>query len=143
MSEFEFIKIDAGRFADLEALHRAYKAEIGEELPTRDELDALEQALAEGRIQFFGCICEGKLVACCSVGTVFSTFNYAASGVFEDFYIVPEWRHKGIARRLVEFTYRESGVGSMTVGCADCDEAMYRALGFDIRLGNMLAYSDK
>ena len=30
----------------------------------------------------------------------------------------------------------------MTVGCADCDEAMYRALGFDVKLGNMLAYSD-
>ena len=31
----------------------------------------------------------------------------------------------------------------MTVGCADCDEAMYKALGFGIRLGNMFAYSEK
>ncbi len=28
----------------------------------------------------------------------------------------------------------------MTVGCADCDLAMYKALGFTIPIGNMLAY---
>lgn len=127
---------------ELAALHIAYKAEIGEDAPSADELAALGRALKDKRILFFGCVCDDELVACCSVCRVFSTFNYAESGVFEDFYIVPRWRHKGIARKLVEFTYRESGVGSMTVGCADCDEAMYKALGFGIRLGNMLAYSE-
>ena len=143
MSDMEFIKIDSGRFEELMMLHRAYKAEIGEDLPTEEMEAALKNAVIGGRIMFFGCVCEDKLVGCCSVSEVFSTYNYAAAGVFEDFYIVPEWRRKGIARKLVEFTYRESGVGSMTVGCADCDEAMYRALGFRIRLGNMLVYSEK
>ena len=36
--------------------------------------------------------------------------------------------------------FAESGVGSLTVGCADCDVGMYQALGFSIPLGNMLAY---
>ena len=61
------------------------------------------------------------------------------SGVFEDFYIRPAYRHQGTARRLVAFAYRESGVSSLTVGCADCDVRMYRALGFTAALGNLLA----
>ena len=63
------------------------------------------------------------------------------SGVFEDFYIQPAYRHQGIARKLVSFAYEQSGVGSLTVGCADCDVAMYQSIGFKLRLGNMLAFS--
>ena len=59
---------------------------------------------------------------------------------FEDFYIVPEYRHKGVARQLVAFAYRESGIGSLTVGCADCDIKMYQSLGFTIPPGNLLAF---
>lgn len=60
----------------------------------------------------------------------------------EDFYIEPECRHRGIARKLLEFSATQSGVGSLTVGCADCDVEMYRALGFSLKLGNMLAYGE-
>lgn len=60
----------------------------------------------------------------------------------EDFYIRPEFRHKGIARKLVAFAWEQSGVGSLTVGCADCDVEMYKAIGFEIPLGNMLAFSE-
>ena len=31
-------------------------------------------------------------------------------------------------------------VGSLSVGCADCDLEMYKSIGFRIPLGNMLAY---
>nr|MCR5173513.1 GNAT family N-acetyltransferase [Oscillospiraceae bacterium] len=75
-----------------------------------------------------------------SVTVGFSTFDYAPSGVFEDFYIRPEYRHRGAARQLVLLAYRDSGVGTMTVGCADCDRAMYGALGFTVPLGNLLAF---
>ena len=34
---------------------------------------------------------------------------------------------------------RENGISSITVCCAPCDEAMYQALGFDIRLGATFA----
>lgn len=46
----------------------------------------------------------------------------------------------GIARELVQFAYSESGVRSLTVGCADCDIELYKSLGFSIVLGNMLAF---
>ena len=128
---------------DLEALWRlqkAYKAEIGEDEPGEEEFARLSRAVAGGAIRFYGCEAEERLVGCCSLSLVFSTYDYRMSGVFEDFYIVPEYRHKGIARELVRFARQESGVSTMTVGCADCDAEMYRALGFTVPLGNLLAW---
>ena len=138
----EYVRIRADRFDGLSRLHAAYKREIGEEAPTADDLESLARAIDREDILFFGCADAGRLVACCSVCPTYSTFNYARGGVFEDFYILPDYRHKGIARELVRFAYGESGVASLTVGCADCDVGMYEALGFGVRLGNMLAYGD-
>jgi len=125
----------------LQALHLNYKREIGEDMPTAENLKSLLEAIVSGQILFYGCLDEkGALIACCSVTPAYSTFNYQQGGILEDFYILPAYRHQGIARRLVRFAYQESGIGSLTVGCADCDADMYRALGFTLRLGNLLAY---
>ena len=132
--------VSAADMGDIEKLQLAYKEEIGEDAPIREDFDSLRRAIEQGTILFYGCEDEGRLVGCCSVSPTFSTFNYRRSGVFEDFYILPEYRHKGIARQLVEFAFRESGVGSLTVGCADCDKDLYSALGFCIPLGNLMAY---
>lgn len=121
-------------------LHKAYKTEIGEDSPGEPEREKLAAAIRTGQIFFYGAFDGPAMVGCCSVTVGFSTFNYAKSGVFEDFYILPAYRHTGLARRLVEFAYKESGVVSLTVGCADCDLPMYRALGFSVPLGNLLAY---
>ena len=126
--------------AGIEPLHTAYKLEIGEDAPDREGLDNLRKAVEEGTILFYACEEDSRPVGCCSVSPTFSTFNYQKAGVFEDFYILPEYRHRGIARKLVEFAFRDSGVGSLTVGCADCDRELYGALGFSIPLGNLLAY---
>ena len=128
---------------DMEALtplQIAYKQEIGEEPPAEEDFENLARAMADQTILFYGCRDGKKLVACCSVSPTFSTFDYQRGGVFEDFYILPEYRHQGIAKRLVRFAFEQSGVSSLTVGCADCDAEMYQALGFRIRLGNMYAY---
>lgn len=137
----EFVEIGPERFGELAALHRAYKAEIGEDAPTQADMTSLKAAVAAGRIRFFGCCENGMLAGCCSVSVTYSTFDYAASGVFEDFYILPEYRRRGIARALAAFAYEESGVNSLTVGCAECDAEMYRAIGFSVPLGKMLAYA--
>ena len=139
----EFVEIGTELFEQLRLLHSAYKLEIGEAAPAEEEFEKLKAAIAQGRIRFYGCILEKTLVACCSVCGTFSTFNYEASGVFEDFYILPKYRHRGIARKLVAYAYRQNGVRTLTVGCADCDMEMYRALGFDIPLGSMLAMAEK
>ena len=116
-----------------------YKESIGEDAPTERELKRLKQAMSDGKISFYGAFCDDSLVGCCSVCLAFSTFDYATSGVFEDFYVHPQYRRRGIGRALVDFAYTESGVSTMTVGCADCDVEMYKAFGFDVPIGNMLA----
>ena len=129
-------------FPVLSVLHRAYKEAIGEAAPTEAELSRLRGAMDRGDILFFGCETEGSLAGICSVTRGFSTYDYRPSGVLEDFYIRPEFRHRGIARRLVCFAREKSGVSSLTVGCAPCDRGMYEAIGFQVPLGTLLAWSD-
>ena len=136
----ELLRLTIEDFDALVPLHIAYKEAIGEDTPSVDDLCALKDAIRTGRILFFGCRERNLLVGCCSVSVTFSTFCYAPSGVFEDFYILPAYRHKGVARALVRFAYENSGVRSMAVGCADCDLLMYKSLGFSIPIGNMLAF---
>ena len=121
-------------------LETAYKEEIGEVVPTNQDRAYLEEAIEKERIRFYGAWDGESLLGMCSVTTGFSTFNFASCGVFEDFYIRPQSRHKGIARELVRFAYRDSGISSLTVGCADCDLPMYEALGFSVHLGHLLAF---
>ncbi len=137
----DFLRLSKEHRTPLTALQADYKRAIREEAPTVRNMESLFCAIEEKRIFFYGCMDKGKLIACCSVTPTFSTFHYQTGGVFEDFYIVPSYRHTGIARKLVQYAHRESGVASLTVGCADCDIAMYRALGFTLRLGNLLAYA--
>ena len=141
-TKMNFVKIKTDNFEELTKLQKAYKLEIGECMPTNAELESLRNAIENEQIHFYGCICDKSLIACCSICFMYSTFNYGKSGVFEDFYIQPEYRHKGIARKLVAYAYEQSGVGSLTVGCADCDLQMYKAIGFEIPLGNMLAFGE-
>ncbi|MBQ5960595.1 MAG: GNAT family N-acetyltransferase [Firmicutes bacterium] len=135
----EYHIINASQINALWDLQKCYKAEIGEDEPCAEDKTSLAKAMADNKITFYGAWEENRLIGCCSVTIGFSTFNYHPSGVFEDFYILPGYRHQGIARQLVQFAYRESGVSSLTVGCADCDVPMYETLGFTIPLGNLLA----
>ena len=137
--KMNYTRIEAAQIDDLWQLQLAYKKEIGEDKPSMEACDSLSAAIKSGIIEFYGAWDRDRLVGCCSVTKGFSTFNYGTSGVFEDFYIVPENRRKGIAREIVRFAYENSGVESLTVACADCDLDMYGALGFTIRLGNLLA----
>lgn len=136
----ELFRLTGADFDALIPLHIAYKSEIGEDMPSPDALQMLRSAIERGSILFYGCCEDDRLVGCCSVSITFSTFCYGPSGVFEGFFILPAYRHRGIAKNLVRFAFRDSGVMSMTVGCADCDLPMYKALGFSIPIGNMLTY---
>jgi GNAT superfamily N-acetyltransferase len=133
-------KISASEIDALWELQKEYKAEIGEDEPDNTGKKNLADAISKETILFYGVWKENSLIGCCSVTVGFSTFDYMPSGVFEDFFIRSAYRHQGIARQLVEFAYRESGVSSLTVGCADCDVQMYQSLGFAIPLGNLLAF---
>ena len=138
----DYSRISISQIGQLWELQKAYKAEIEEDQPTEQNRSRLAAALEKEQIIFYGVWSGKNLIGCCSVTIGFSTFNYASSGVFEDFYIRPEYRHQGIARKLVQYAYQESRVSSLTVGCADCDVEMYHSLGFGIPLGNLLAFGD-
>ena len=138
----DFVRVTVEYMEELKQLQTVYKSEIGEESPSEEDFERLRKAVDDRRILFFGCVTDDRLVACCSVSHIFSTFDYRTGGVFEDFCILPEYRRRGIARKLVDFARRESGVSSLTVGCADCDTEMYKSLGFSIPIGNMLAFGD-
>lgn len=133
-------KIDASQIDLLWELQKQYKAEIGEEIPNDIFKKHLKDAISKGKISFFGAWEGDLLIGCCSITVGFSTFDYMPSGIFEDFFIYPDFRHKGIAHQLVQFAYRSSDISSMTVACAHCDIQMYQSLGFSIQLGNFLAF---
>ena len=60
------------------------------------------------------------------------------TGVFDDFYVEPVFRKKGIARLLTRAAFQwceDQKLASVSVCCAPCDEEMYKALGFGVRLG--------
>ncbi len=127
----------------LKKLENGFLREIGEQVLSEEKQERLAQAIRDGRITFFVAKRGYRAVGMCSVAKCFSTFACSDVGVFEDFYIEPVFRKKGIARTLAQAAQnrcRENGVASLTVCCAPCDEEMYRALGFDTYLGTTFAY---
>lgn len=127
----------------LKKLENGFLKEIGEQPAAEKKQKRLAQAIWDGKITFFmakrGC----RAVGMCSVAKYFSTFACTDTGVFDDFYIEPVFRRKGIARMLVQAAQKwseENALASLTVTCSPCDVGMYQALGFNTTLGNAFAY---
>ena len=128
----------------LKKLENGFLKEIGEEPATEEKQEQLAQAIQDGKITFFVAKRGYRAVGMCSVAKCFSTFACTDTGVFDDFYIEPVFRRKGIARKLAQAAQnwcKEKGLASLTVCCAPCDEVMYQALGFDVRLGSTFAHT--
>ncbi len=126
----------------LRKLENSFLAEISEEPLTEEKKERLAAALREGRIAFFLALRGTRAVGMCSAAPCWSTFACCETGVFDDFYVEPPFRRRGAARLLAcaaRDWCRERGMASLTVGCSAGDVGMYRALGFELELGAMLA----
>ncbi len=127
----------------LKKLENGFLREIGENPLTEEKQGQLVQAIRDGKILFFVARRGYRAVGMCSVAKCFSTFSCSDTGVFDDFFIEPVFRKKGVARQLAlaaQCWCRENGIASLTVCCASCDEEMYQSLGFDTHLGTTFAY---
>lgn len=127
----------------IKKLENGFLKEIGEQTLTEEQQARLAQAIRDEKITFFTAKRSCRTVGMCSVARCFSTFACSDTGVFDDFYIEPVFRRKGIARRLAltaQEWSRANGIPSLTVCCAPCDEKMYQSLGFDTRLGITSAF---
>ncbi len=124
-------------------LENGFLSAIQEPAMTEEKQQQLQQAIRDRRITFFVAKRGYRAVGMCSVSRSFSTFTCSDIGVFDDFYIEPVFRKKGVARKLAQAAQawcRETGISSLTVCCAPCDEGMYQSLGFDMRLGATFAH---
>lgn len=124
-------------------LQNGFLKEIGEQALTEEQQERLRQAIRDGKITFFVAKRGYRAVGMCSVARSFSTFACSDTGVFDDFYIEPVFRKKGMARKLAQAAQawcKENGISSLTVCCAPCDEGMYQGLCFDTKLGTTYAH---
>lgn len=122
----------------LRRLQNGFRAEIGEEPLDDGAIARLTQAIREERVTFFLAKRGARAVGMCSVSPGFSTFCCGEVGTFDDFFVEPVFRKQGAARLLASAAQdwcARRGLGSLTVCCAPCDEEMYQALGFHMRLG--------
>lgn len=125
-------------------LENGFFAAVGEEPLTDAKKEKLMMAAAEKKIRFFIAKRGFRVVGMCSIAPCFSTFTCGETAEFEDFFIEPVFRGGGTAGKLVSFARmicEKEGIDGLTVGCADCDVGMYRALGFDVKIGSLLAWN--
>ena len=127
----------------LARLENDYLRQIGEPILTEEKRRELTEAIRAGRITFFIARRGDRAVGMCSVARCFSTFACSDVGAFEDFYVEPAFRGRGVARMLAQAAQewcRANGIASLTVCSAPCDAEMYQALGFGTPLGTTFAY---
>jgi len=138
--------LDIIDFPKLLLLLQQYKEAVGESELSETQSEKLKSAIMHRKIEYFVAKHGNELVAMCSICEVFSTYLCEKSGIFEDFFIVAKYRHTGIARELTHYVFDEMcsrGIATVWVGCAESDIEMYKSLGFETPLGNLLTWSSR
>lgn len=138
---FEVFK---GGISELKDLIAEYKLLIGEEKLNESEVGKLGDVVRNGDIIFFVARKDEKIIGMCSISHTFSTYNCEYGGVFEDFYVKPDFRGQGIAKGLVGFVFeycKKQNIATLWVGCCDGDAEMYKHIGFKYPLGRLFTWN--
>lgn len=134
----EFRELSLDDFDQIAKLQRAYKTSIGESIPKKDGLERLKGAMEKGYIRFFGCLDGETLIGSVSITRAFSTFNYEELGLVEDIYVVSSYRHKGIARGLINYLTEQKICPALGLFCGDENVEIFHSLGFTFPIENTL-----
>lgn len=133
---------DGRDYRMLSLLLGGFKAEMGEQPLTQRQWAQLRNAIEEGRITYYVAYLSGEPVGICSLCETYSSYQCTAGGVFEDFFVLPQARGRGVARALVQQAcgvVRARGGHTLTVACPPTDTELYQALGFTDARGTSLS----
>jgi len=130
----------------IKTLLQEYKKSINEKSADYNQFNALKNAIINNKIAFYTIIEDDETIGICSISIIFSTYKCEPVGIFDDFFIKKEYRKKGYARKLVDFVFNDmkaKGINSVMVGCSEVDIGMYKKLGFNMELGQLLSWDGK
>ena len=137
----EILRIE--NFDKILSLLQEYKKVINEKSIDDKQADKIKNAILNGSIIIYTILEGDEIIGMCSISTIFSTYRCETIGVFDDFFIKPEYRKKGYARELVNFVLSDmkaKKINSIMLGCSDIDKEMYKSLGFNMEIGNLLSW---
>lgn len=98
------VTLRAATFSDieqLEGLYAAFFAEDGIAVPAARIRTNLGQMLTDDRARIVVAESAGAVVGLASVSTTFGV-EFGCAAEFEDLYVVPNWRGRGVAHKLVD-----------------------------------------
>ncbi len=129
------------RADEVRSLLAAFARAVGEPPPDAEAWRRIAAAAQRDEIRFY-LAREGTLaIGVASMTLGFSTYHGAPFAHFDDLYVVPDRRGRGVARLLLQALQRaalERGCASAMGGCSAGDVAMWEHLGFR-RIGTLMA----
>lgn len=139
-------RLENENFFELVKFMNYYRAEVNEPPLGAEYIAGLYEGVENGDIAFYVVTENDNIVGMCSVSVLYSSYKCAYAGFLDNAYILPDYRKRGIFRRLIDYVFAAlegNGVKSLFSISSSIDEGMYKALGFDDKLGVLLARSAK
>ena len=144
--EIKILEMDKmDKVENLEILMHEYKFSINEDKLDKKQFEKLKEAIKYKKIKFYTLNIDNNIIGMCSISYLYSTYKCESIGMFDDFYIKPDYRKKGYAKKLTKYVFEDmvkNNINSVMVGCSDMDLEMYKHIGFKMELGNLLTWDN-
>ena len=140
-----FEELDYKDFNAVLPLIQLFKRSVNENELGKTQLSALSNAVSSGNIEFFIAKQEEEIIGICSVSLVFSTYTCSDVAIFDDLFVLENRRGRGISRKFINYVFeklKERGVSSVW-SCSKNNSEQLKSLGFNLMLGDLLAWKAK